>query len=76
MLNLSGNHIQQLPKGIFDKLTKLTAIGLNDNNLTEIDDMLVANNDKLQWLSLSGNNIGDKPKWIFELQIKGVNVSF
>lgn len=52
-LDLSWNHLQKVPQGIF-KLKNLTTLYLNCNQLTNIDGLY---NDNLRYLNLSENNL-------------------
>ncbi|XP_070501428.1 carboxypeptidase N subunit 2-like [Chironomus tepperi] len=79
VLNLSFNPINgNFPPKIFDSLSKLTDLHLDDTGITDLNPKWFAELDKLEFLYLTANNISNLPDNIFdELQnLMKLDISF
>ncbi|KEH90546.1 hypothetical protein Z965_11910 [Clostridium novyi A str. BKT29909] len=65
-LDLSGNRIEQLPKGIFDNLTQLTYLDLRVNKIKELPDGIFDKLVNLKKVYLERNKLETLPKGVFD----------
>lgn len=56
-LKLAWNNINNLPREVFDNLTKLIDLDLSNNLIVKLDDMIFMENTEMTKLNLAGNPI-------------------
>lgn len=65
-LNLSDNHISEIPADLFDELTGLENFYMERNKLTSLPKGLFKNCKNLNWISFTGNEITTLKDGTFE----------
>ena len=66
MLGLSGNNLSSLPQGIFQGLSNLQTLRLEENNLSSLPQGIFQGLSNLQSLQLYNNNLSSLPQGIFQ----------
>ena len=65
-INLNGNKIEELPKGVFDNATGVTHLVLGANNIKTIDKDVLKPLKKLKYIDFDGNPLVRVPEGLFD----------
>ena len=65
-INLNGNKIEELPKGVFDNATGVTHLILGANKIRTIDKDVFKKLDKLRYIDFDGNPLVSVPEGLFD----------
>ena len=69
-INLNGNKIEELPKGVFDNATGVTHLILGANKIRTIDKDVFKKLDKLRYIDFDGNPLVSVPEGLFDANTK------
>ena len=65
MLDLHGNQLNEIPKGVFQPLCNLEILDIGFNNLTKLQPTYFSDLGKLISINVSHNNLAEYPRGLF-----------